>query len=202
MDDGAPYSGMGLEKFKLMQPRVLPKWNGEFESLPQCIRERPYWQYGPGNHSSFFRKIVGSVVLEVLPDDNNIVQIRHVLIEDSSQWVVGRNATRYYRIMNLNSSTLQVDSRNGKSDCISLVDRDFHFFIPYERSITSASLSSLLASSIFFCATAQLGNEAGKLSWKKKKSIVDKIHNHTCGYSSFSDMRLLLQRNTILGQRC
>lgn len=52
LDDGAPYSGIGLGEFLLVQKMVCPKWKGKFDGLPETVRHRPFWQYGVSSHSS------------------------------------------------------------------------------------------------------------------------------------------------------
>lgn len=43
LDDGAPYSGLGMEELKLIQKYVWPKWNGQLDPLPKTVKDRPYW---------------------------------------------------------------------------------------------------------------------------------------------------------------
>lgn len=197
LDDGAPYSGMGIEEFKLIQPHVLPNWNGMFEPLPDVIKDRPYWQYGSGSHCSSSRKIIGSITLLVLSDNNVIVNIRHLLISGSSQWVVGRNVTSLCNIIHMNDNALEFTTPDGTNDFISLIDQDFHCFIPYERFMSESTVPNLSTSCVFFCATAQVSKSLSDLSWPKRKSIVDKVHQHVCGHSSFTDIKTLLERNNI-----
>ncbi len=42
LDDGAPYSGIGLDEFIMIQPLVLPAWSGTFDPLPEAVRDRPF----------------------------------------------------------------------------------------------------------------------------------------------------------------
>ncbi len=41
LDDGAPYSGIGLLDFKLIQPFMLPDWSGAYDPLPDFVKNRP-----------------------------------------------------------------------------------------------------------------------------------------------------------------
>lgn len=68
LDDGAPYSGIGHEEFKLIQKFIFPNWGGIFEELPESVRNRPYWQYGTGSHASKSRRIIDSVLVSALND--------------------------------------------------------------------------------------------------------------------------------------
>ena len=98
LDDAAPYSGMGTDEFELLAPILLPNWNGEYEPLPESVSNRPYWQYGSGNHASESRRIIGSVMLFARTDLGNCVDIRHLIIEGSSQWLIGKNVTKHCNI--------------------------------------------------------------------------------------------------------
>lgn len=93
VDDAAPYSGVGLREFYDLQEGVMPKWNGNLEPLPNSVKGRPYWQYGRGEHSSKPRRILGSVFLITIFDQGTPVGIRHLIIDGSSSWVIGRNVT-------------------------------------------------------------------------------------------------------------
>ena len=99
IDDGAPYSGLSVEEFHLIQLLVFPDWTGGFDPLPDSIASGPYWQYGTGEHSSETRSITSSVTLTARSYDGNPIEIRHFVISVSSQWVVGRNVTRYCNIL-------------------------------------------------------------------------------------------------------
>lgn len=44
LDDGAPYSGMGIEELKLIQNVVIPEWDGKLETLPNSIADKEFWQ--------------------------------------------------------------------------------------------------------------------------------------------------------------
>lgn len=75
LDDGAPYSGMGSNEFKILQPIIFPKWTGKLDPLPSSIADRPFWQYGIGEHSSDVRRIIGSVMVSATSDQGNPVSI-------------------------------------------------------------------------------------------------------------------------------
>lgn len=95
LDDGAPYSRIGIEEFKMIKKYAHPSWNGELDELPEKVLHRPYWQYGNGTQASSCRSILGSVMLNDICDEGIQVEIRHLVIADSSQWVIGRNVPSY-----------------------------------------------------------------------------------------------------------
>ena len=200
LDDGAPYSGMGFDDFKILQSLILPDCNGKLEPLPDSIADRPYWQYGAGKHASAPRKILGSVLLSIMSDGDHAVYIRHLIISGTSQWVVGRNVTRACDIRHIGANKLVLPDTSGTSACdsISIVDHDLHSYLPYSRFLPPYVSASLISTkSHIFCATAQLGDDSTSRSWIETQKIVDKVHRHVCGHSNYSDMKLLLQRNDL-----
>lgn len=88
VDDGAPYSGLGIVELRALAGELLPRWNGSLDQIPESVRSTPYWQYGSGQHASAKRKILVSVVLSTSSDQGNRIDIRHLVIEGSSQWVI------------------------------------------------------------------------------------------------------------------
>lgn len=64
------------------------------EPKPANFDQYTYWKYGASDDSTEKRIISGSVVLYVMTDNQNIVSIRHLVVEGSSQWLTGRDVTR------------------------------------------------------------------------------------------------------------
>ena len=52
LDDGAPYSGIGISELKMFSPYLRTKKSGKLYPLPDSISDRTHWQYGTGSHSS------------------------------------------------------------------------------------------------------------------------------------------------------
>jgi len=201
LDNAAPYSGIGIEEFKLLQPLICPDWAGKFDPLPSEVSQTPFWQYGSGLHSSEARPILGSLLLSACTDRGTILKIRHLFIEGASQWVVGRNVTTRCNILHIGKNVLQLpDSSSNDSpsgELITLADDGMHSFIPYELFFRSSDLIPHEQQIVIYCATAQLERTNEALSWPKTRKIIDKVHTHVCGHSSFSDIKVLLQRNDI-----
>lgn len=199
VDDGAPYSGMGLQEFYELQRVIMPSFHGVFDPLPDCVADRPFWQYGTGEHSSGRRRIIGSVMLTTLSDQGTPVNIRHLIIQGSSAWVIGRNVTRLTDIIHLNGNFLKFDvPETCEPNTIQLTDHDFHSYLLREKfyhsefkSIQDPKCSSIVASSA-----------SATLSWNGTKKIIKRIHEHVCGHSNYNDIKLLLQRNKIWSDGC
>jgi len=201
LDDGAPYSGIGMSELQVLAHIVLPDWNNKLDPLPSTIASRPYWQYGTGEHSSDARKILGSVMLQACDDYGDKINIRHLVIDGSSQWVIGRNVTKHCDIQHIGGQFLNFP--NGSK--ISLIERDMHSYIKYENFSTANSSKMTLKARTglcisFFCATAKFPAKASQKPWKEVKKIIDKVHKHVCGHASFSDIRTLLKRNELWNQ--
>jgi len=198
LDNAAPYSGMGLDEFRLLQPFLLPDWHGKLEPLPTQIADRPFWQYGTGNHSSQVRKILGSLMLEARSDSGNLFKIRHLVIEGASQWVVGRNFTNYCDILHIRKHAVQLPCDDPSLvDYVSYVDHDMHSYIPYKVFGPHATIEARPNENALFCATAQIDASTQSRPWTTTKKIIDKVHKHVCGHSSFTDMKVLLERNDL-----
>jgi len=192
-DDGAPYCGIGLIEFNLIQPYVAPEFKGTFEELPESIRSRPFWQYGDGKHKSAAKAIVGSIMFTALSDQGNYIRMRHLIIEGSSQWLIGRNVTKSCDILHIGKNLLKLPD----DDTISLVDKDLHSFIPYNTFCGKRRVLCESDKSTIFCATAIVSCSEESRPWIETKKIVDKVHTHVCGHSNFSDIKILLERNSI-----
>ena len=85
LDDRTPYSGIGLHELKLMQPYLRTNWNGELDPFPDSISDWSHWQYVSGNHSSYSRRMLGSIIITACINDGTNVNIRQVVVDGSSQ---------------------------------------------------------------------------------------------------------------------
>lgn len=77
--------------------------------------------------------ILALLMLYAVSNDGVQVAIRHLVIEGSSQWIVGRNVTRNCDIVPTDGNYLLM---NGRSR-IFLVDYDIHSYAPYEAFCTN-----------------------------------------------------------------
>ena len=193
LDDGAPYSGIGLHEFTVLQPMLLPKWNGKCDAIPYEFNDFPYWQYGSGSRSSEKRKLLGSININLTSDQHNLISIRHLIIDGSSQWLIGRNVTKHCNIVHINENKLVLPDQN---DYVTLQDVHYHTHIPYQSFITISKHDNTVTNKLF-CATAEICNNLGRRPWKEIRQVVDKVHKHVCGHSNYTDIKILLQRNSL-----
>ena len=85
LDDGAPYSGLGLVELKILSPYLHTNWSGKLDPLPRAIADRTHWKYGSGSHSSDSRRMLGSIIISARLNGRTMINIRHIVIEGSSQ---------------------------------------------------------------------------------------------------------------------
>lgn len=201
VDDAAPYSGMGLVEFRALQKVLLPNWNGSFGSLPLSIKERPFWQYGSGNHASPPRRIIGTVRLQCIADQGTAVGINHLIIDGSSQWVVGRNVTSHCNIEHINGHHLSFNIPNSASmDTMSMVTFGDHSYLPVSMFMASDAFDVVGRDNPIVSLSCSVS--AASLSWPELKRMIDKIHKHVCGHASYDEIKLLMKRNDLWNGQC
>lgn len=62
-------------------PFLIPDWDDKLQALPTKIQSRHYWQYGFRTHASEPKKILGSVVFNMIIDDDVLITIRNLAID-------------------------------------------------------------------------------------------------------------------------
>ena len=190
VDDGAPYSGLGMQQPADIAEQIMIGWNGQLGRLPPEVRDRPYWQYGSGTYSSMRRRILGSNVLSMRSDQNEQVDVTHLVIEGSSQWVIGRNVAKRTDIIHLDGNYIRFNHVSGpKFSTVQLEDHGDHSYIPLNRFFhnTYASINDLGSNALF--------PYSSQTSSPDMRHILNRVHEHVCGHASYSDMRKLPPRN-------
>ena len=129
VDSGAPYSAIGFSELCLLSHHILPHWQAELLPIPDSLDGRTIWQYGSGTHSSPQRRILGSVFLNIRSDDGDDISIRHLVLDGSSQWVIGRNVLRHCNIMQLHDYALIIPGHNNNTLRFPLTLHDHHDYL-------------------------------------------------------------------------
>lgn len=88
VDNWAPYASIGLHELQFLAPSLLTGWNGTIDPIPCYIENQPSWKYGVGVHESTLRSILESIVITVKYENDSRVEIRHLVLDGSSQWVI------------------------------------------------------------------------------------------------------------------
>lgn len=197
LDDGAPYSAIGTTELSLICADILPHWKpGVYDPLPDQLLDTPFMQYGTGQHASKPKRLVGSVLVPVLSDQNTTINIRHLVVQGSSQWVIGRNITKHCTIERIDGNYLRLPIKHNCDHHITvqLLNVEQHCYPP----LSAFGIHSYVHQSSLFYATIQSHHSTTNMEdWDSLRKLLDKVHTHVCGHASYNDIRLLLQRNRI-----
>lgn len=188
VDDGAPYSGLGIVELRTLATSLLPDWDGKLDPVPVQIQSRPYWQYGKGSHASSKRKILGSILLKANSDSGAPVLIRHLVLDGSSQWVIGRNFTKSCNILHMDTNVLQFRLPDQTFDTLSLTEDGDHSYLSFQVFCSNEGHLDGSVVDLVCSYTA----DSDIRPWSEVKKIIDRVHAHVCGHSSYEDMKLLL----------
>ena len=143
---------------------------------------------GAGEHASPAREILGSFVLSAQSDSGRTICITHLVLQGSSQWVLGRNITRKADIEHIDRNALTFKA-HGEHDCITLTNSEFLSYIMLSRFVKPNMEETVL--------NGLSGRMLDQKPWTEIKSIIDKVHKHVCGHANFTDFQLLLKRNEL-----
>lgn len=128
--DATPFSAIGNIELMYHHRRLV----GEsvlLGPLPEELNSCTQWQFCLGYHDSPRRSVIGSVTLHLLNDFDSLIKIRHLVIEGSSQWVLGRNINQTCNILHIGCHALQLTSVDN--EFASFVDHDLHYHVPIDR---------------------------------------------------------------------
>lgn len=76
---------MEIDELKMLSLYLPKTWRENFDPLPSAIADRTHWQYDSGSHSSYSRRMYGSVITSALLNDGTEISVRRVGITGSSQ---------------------------------------------------------------------------------------------------------------------
>lgn len=94
-------------------------------------------------------------MLMILSDQETPVYIRHLIVEGSSPWVIGRNVTNNANIYHLEGSFLEFTvPSSGVRNTLALTDYDTHSYLRRERLFHAnfPSVQDLVSASL--CASS------------------------------------------------
>ena len=203
VDDAAPYSGLGIVELQALHPQLIPEWDGTLEDIPDSVKDRPFWQYGSGEHASPRRRILGSVIFSTLSDQGTPMKIRHLVMEGSSQWLIDRNVTCSCIINHATGNYLEFYVSDSETNNLSMTDFENHSYLPASVFMRTEQ-NSLKGEPLYTSALVSLSCSANysQFSWPDTKKIIDKVHRHVCGHSSYNDIKLLMERNELWDDQC
>lgn len=152
------------------------------------------WQYESGSHSSEQRPTFGSNTLYFRSGSGASVSTCHVIMQFSSQWVIGRNLTRFSNLVHVYGHCILLLLTKGHRECISMVDYDRHSYLPVS-SVVMRKKKHPVKSHLDGIKTSSPDDPIHP--WREVLRIIDRVHNATCGHFTFSDMRTLLQQSSL-----
>lgn len=188
VDNGAPYSAIGQIELRTAMSIIEPgNEHTILDPIPEAFRDRPFWQYGAGKHSSDIRPIIGSVLVNIYAGKNVIIKVRHLVLSGSSQWVFGRNITSKSNIMQLNNAGMVIPGPDSERIRLPIIEHDMHIYLPLSLFINprQPDIVQVLSGMAVDASPAALNK------------ILNRVHTHVCGHATYSDIKTLLQRNNI-----
>ena len=204
LDDGAPFSAIEQVELSLPADHIGLSPNPKIDAIPQALGSHAHWQYGTGEPASPARRILGSIVLTATSDHGTPVRITHLVLEGSSQWVIGRNVTRKANIEHIGRNAL-VFYGDGECEYISIINYNFLSYLSIDSFKSSYNNCNHVAVSDTRLLSRNRSLTLSSISavaidtppWSDVKRIIDKVHKHVCGHASFTDYKLLLERNRL-----
>lgn len=148
-------------------------------------------------HASTASPIKGTVMIRFRSESSQNVDIRHIIVDGSSPWVIGRNVTRKCDIIHLNDNIIKFPSVNGVCDTMKMIDYNRHSYIPMSSVWTPQHFSPSTHKFAGFTGNLTINDKNANRPWSDVKRIVDRVHDHTCGHATFSDIKTVLQRNVL-----
>lgn len=96
----ARYSVIGNTELRI-HSRQLVKGDITMHPKPRELRRFDFWQFGAGSNSSDRRAILGYIVYYMLSDNEKVVAVCHLVIDGSSQWVLGQKGMSMCNIIHI-----------------------------------------------------------------------------------------------------
>lgn len=135
-----------------------------------------------------------------------LVFVCHLVIDGSSQWVIGRSLTRKWNIKYIDSSARQL-SQTSPIVFIKMYDFDNHNRIEIS-GFRSSSIKIVQFTASLGTATFDAGNALFVSALKPIKTdrsstqkTINRVQKHVCSQAIYSDICTLLQRNNVWFER-
>lgn len=142
LDDGAPYTMIGKYELQVVPQSLLPDWKGESEPLSKHLARCSHWQYGSGEHSSTENVILRSNVKTVASAGGTLILILYVVLDGSSERVVGRNLTKYADILHSKPDCVRVTGPKANEEVSTLSDINLHSYIPMSAFLRGQNVNN------------------------------------------------------------
>lgn len=159
-----------------------------------CSAIADFRKVGPFVDDAVPYSAIGKMEIHIIfdkPDNEDLISIRHLVLQGSSGWVTGRKFVRSCIIEHLGGNALILPSKSGNR--ISFIDVALHRYLSIKRLVKYEQQSSPGLSCLITASSAMELETFD--NWAKLLRVVDRVYKHTCGHTSHSDMRTLLARS-------
>lgn len=160
--------------------------NRKIQAIPESVKVHTRWQYGMKKHASPSRKIIGRVFISAISDIKHPIAIPQLILERSSQWLIGRNVTRRASLEHINRNSISFTVKDGEH-YIKITSDMFLSYVTFETFF-----SKTITMSVIFCSN---GNVLKENNSAKNKEIIDIVYQHVGGQASYTDFKLIFQIN-------
>lgn len=158
----------------------------KLDAVPDCLGNYTDWQYGSESHAIAARNILSSVILMTRSDNSLDVNIRYLVLNGWSQWVIVKNVAKHANILQAELNIVEFFV-GGIHGCFFVFKNWFRSHIPL--AVFSSEIAKETASA---CLNGTVSDNS---SWKITKAIMDQVHRNVCSHANFTDMCFLLHRN-------
>lgn len=141
LDSGAPFSAIGVTELIVLRKSIGVSPLNSYDPIPRQLASYKYWKYGVGSQSSSKRLIMVYVVLNCRSDLKCQISIRHLVIQGSSQWLIGRNMKLPCNHLRIKINRIQFSVSNGVQYYLSMIDSAPHEFISLDRFTNVSNFS-------------------------------------------------------------
>lgn len=86
----------------------------DLELIIEAFIYRTHWQYEMGDHSSNIFLIIGSIAINLYAKYDTTLQVGHLVLSGSSQWVFRRNIASKRNIVQPDNKGMEISGHGGK----------------------------------------------------------------------------------------
>lgn len=180
--------GHWTDELSLLTECAELQTNRKLDTISMALKGHTQWEVGTRKYASPVCRILDFTVLTATSDSENAVGVTQIVLDRSSRWVFGRNATRKASIEHLMRNFLTFTGEES-TDYTSMVDSEFWSYIPFDCFISNRNTASTL--SFFSAVTTE------NIPRRDTRKAIDKIHRNVCGYANLTVYKLLLEQNNL-----